>query len=147
MQTKKGEIAPGTNSDFNFIVSTSNPDRVWDLWTQPNTWGEWDRGLKSATMQGQMALGSVGQIQPMSGPSASFEVVDFNPKQSYAFETRLPGAILRVERFFDADRIAFTHRVSFSGLTAFVFARMFGPGFRQALPPTMQQLKALSERH
>ena len=147
MPTEASEIAPGTNRDFSYTVTTSNPDGVWDLWTQPVTWSKWDRGLKSATLDGAMALGSVGQIQPLSGPMSSFEVVEFTPKLSYAFETRLPGAVLRVERSFNADRTSFTHRVQFSGLSALVFARMFGPGFRQALPPTMQQLKTLSERH
>ena len=146
METQTTDIAPGTNRDFSFTVSTSNPNGVWDLWTTPSTWGQWDRGLKSASMDGEMVLGSVGQIIPLSGPSSSFEVVSFDPKRSYAFETRLPGAVLRVARSFNDDRTQFTHRVTFSGFAAGAFARMFGPQFRQALPPTMRQLKALSEQ-
>lgn len=147
MPAPTGEIAPGTNRDFSFTAPTSNPDAVWDLWTQPATWSQWDRGLKSASLEGSIALGSVGQIVPLSGPSSSFEVVAFNPKQSYAFETRLPGSVLRVERFFNEGRTEFTHRIAFSGLLAGAFARIFGPGFRQALPPTMRQIKALSEQN
>ncbi|MEM1235166.1 MAG: SRPBCC family protein [Pseudomonadota bacterium] len=139
-------IAPGTNRDFSFTVSTENPDGVWDLWTRPSTWGQWDRGLKSASMEGSMTFGSVGQIQPLSGPPSPFTVVAFEPKRSYAFETQLVGSVLRVERFFNENRTAFTHRVTFSGPSVLVFAQMLGPGFRRALPPTMQQLKALSEQ-
>jgi hypothetical protein len=139
------EIAPGTNRDFSFTVSTTAPDEVWRLWTTPSTWGAWDRGLKSAAMDGEMGLGSTGQIQPLSGPASSFEVVSFDPKNAYAFVTNLPMAKLKVERSFNADRTAFTHRVTFSGPMAFAFARMFGPGFRQALPPTMRQLNTLAE--
>lgn len=146
MENQTTEIAPGTNRSFSFTLSTSNPDGVWDPWTTPNTWEQWDRGLKSASMDGEMALGSVGQIIPLSGSSSSFEVVSFDPKQSYAFETRLPGAMLRVARSFNENRTEFTHRVTFSGIAAGAFARMFGPRFRQALPPTMRQLKALSEQ-
>lgn len=146
-ETETSDLAPGTNRDFSFTVATSNPDGVWDLWTTPSSWGEWDLGLSSASMDGAMALGSVGQIIPRSGPPSSFEVISFDPKQSYAFETRLPGAVLRVARSFNADRTAFTHRVTFSGIGAGIFARMFGPGFRRALPPTMRQLKDLSEQH
>lgn len=138
------EKAPGSNRDFSFTVATENPDQVWELWTTPATWGQWDRGLKSAEMDGPMALGSVGRIEPLSGPSSSFTVVAFDPKQAYAFETPLPGAALRVERSFNADRTAFTHRVRFTGLMAFFFASSFGPGFRRALPPTMRTLEALA---
>lgn len=146
MPAQTAEIAPGTNRDFSYSVPTSNPDGVWDLWTRPDTWEQWDQGLKSASLDGEMVLGSMGQIVPLSGRPSAFEVVALDPKQSYAFETRLPGAVLRVERSFNADRTEFTHRVTFSGLAAGAFARMFGPGFRQALPPTMRQLKALSEQ-
>lgn len=139
------EIAPGTNRDFSFTVSTNAPDAVWWLWTTPSRWGSWDRGLQSASMEGEMGLGSTGQIQPLSGPASGFEVVSFDPQNSYAFVTKLPMAELKVERSFNGDRTAFTHHVTFSGPTAFVFARMFGPGFRQALPPTMRQLNTLAE--
>lgn len=139
------ETAPGTNRDFSFTVSTIAPDQIWRLWTSPATWGSWDQGLKSASMKGEMRLGSTGQIQPLSGPRSSFEVVAFDPHNAYAFVTRLPMARLRVERFFNEDRTTFTHRVSFSGPMAFAFARMFGSGFRRVLPPTMRQLNTLAE--
>jgi hypothetical protein len=96
-------------------------------------------------MEGEMGLGSTGRIKPLSGPASSFEVVSFDPQDSYAFVTKLPMANLRVERSFNANRTAFTHRVTFSGPMAFAFARMFGSGFRQALPPTMRQLNTLAE--
>ena len=145
MNSDETELAPGTNRDFSFTVSTSRPDAVLQLWVTPSSWSQWDKGLRSASLEDLMSLGSVGQIIPLSGPSSRFEVVAFDPKQSYAFETRLPGSILRVERFFNAERTAFTHRVTFSGLSAGAFSRMFGPGFRAALPPTMRTLRALAE--
>ena len=146
MKDQAGDAASGTNRDFSFTVATANADGVWDLWTNPDTWGLWDRGLKSARMEGAMALGACGEIKPLAGPSARFEVVAFTPKRSYAFETRMPGAVLRVDRSFNDGRTAFTHRVTFSGLSAFACARLLGPGFRRALPPTMRALKALSEQ-
>ncbi|MGL4239446.1 SRPBCC family protein [Tabrizicola sp.] len=140
------EIASGTNRDFSFTIQTSAPDRIWKFWTDPATWGDWDQGLKSASMQGSMHLGSTGQITPLSGPTSKFKVVSFDAGQSYAFETRLPMASLHVARSFNPDRSAFTHHITFRGPLAFAFARMFGPGFRRALPPTMRKLADLSEQ-
>ena len=96
-------------------------------------------------MEGEMALGSTGQITPLSGPASQFEVTEFDPKISCAFVTRLPLAQLTVARSFNADRTAFTHRVRFSGPMGVAVARMFGPGFRKALPPTMRKLNDLAE--
>ncbi len=141
---QKAEVAAGTNRDFSFTIATTAPDDVWRLWTTPATWGSWDKGLQSASMDGDMQLGSTGKIQPQSGLKSNFEVVSFEPKNAYSFVTKLPMAQLRVQRSFNADRTAFTHRVTFSGPMAFAFARMFGPGFRAALPPTMRQLNTLA---
>ncbi|WP_299786322.1 SRPBCC family protein [uncultured Marivita sp.] len=138
------EIAAGTDRDFSFTVPTSMPDRIWYLWTTPSTWGRWDTGLRSVSMDGVMKLGSTGRIQPLTGPKTRFTVVLFHPDTSYAFETMLPLARLKVERFFNSDRTAFTHRVSFHGVAAVPFARLFGPAFRKALPPTMRNLNALA---
>lgn len=145
MNTDIPEIAPGTNRDFSYTVATSAPDEVWRLWTTPATWAQWDKGLKSASMEGEMTLGSTGQIIPLSGPSSRFEVTAFDPRDSYAFVTPLPLARLTVTRSFNADRTAFTHRVRFDGPMATAVAAMFGPGFRRALPPTMRALNALAE--
>ncbi len=145
METQTDGIAPGTNRDFSFTVKTRAPDEIWDLWTTPSTWKDWDKGLKSASLDGEMKLGSKGIITPLSGPKSAFEVVAFDPFRSYAFETRLPLATLRVERAFSDTRTAFTHAVSFRGPSAFLFSNMFGPGFRKALPPTMRQLNLLAE--
>ncbi|MEL7466626.1 MAG: SRPBCC family protein [Pseudomonadota bacterium] len=145
MPGETAELAPGTNRDFSFTVATSAPDKVWRLWTTPSTWGNWDKGLKSASMAKEMALGPTGQTMPLSGPASQFEVTEFESQHSYSFLTRLPLAQLTVARSFNADRSEFTHRVRFSGPLAFVFARMFGTGFRKALLPTMRTLNAPAE--
>ena len=40
---------------------------------------------------------------------------------------------------------AFIHEVCFTGPMAFLWAALLGPGFRKALPPTMEKLAALAE--
>jgi len=140
-------IAAGTNRDFSHTVATVDPEHVWLSWTTPESWSRWDKGLRSATMDGgAMRLGSKGLIEPLSGPRSSFAVVAFEPGRSYAFETRLPMAVLRVERAFNADRTAFTHRVTFRGPAGLVFAQVLGSDFRRALPPTMDALNRLARQ-
>ena len=142
---QSADTAPGTNKDFSFSMATRAPDQIRRLWTSPSTWGAWDKGLHSASMEGEMGLGSVGMIQPLSGPASQFEVVSFEPNTAYTFVTRLPMARLTVARSLNAERTEFTHHVTFTGPMGFAFARMFGPGFRKALPPTMRTLNTLAE--
>lgn len=135
----------GTNREFSFSLATQAPDAVWQLWTTPSTWGDWDLGLKSARLEGEMKLGSSGEIIPLSGPKATFTVTRFEPRRAYAFRSPLPFASLEVERFLSADRRTFTHRVRFEGPLSFLFAATFGPRFRAVLPDTMRTLNAIAE--
>ena len=141
-------LAAGTNRAFSHTVETQAPrEAVWRLWTDPTTWKDWDLGLKDAVGPTPLTLGDRGQIVPNSGPTSAFEVVAFDDGQSYAFETNLPLAKLRMERSFigGGETTQFQHTVSFSGLLSGLWASQFGPGFRRALPPTMESLAAQAE--
>lgn len=144
--TTKAETE-GTDRAFSYeVTTTASADRVWTLWTDVSTWKMWDQGLKDAELSEPMRLGSKGKIIPLSGPSASFVVTEFNPKASYTFVTTLPFAKLTVQRtIIGTSPTRFRHDVSFSGPMAAVFAKRFGPGFRVALPPTMRAIATLAE--
>ena len=137
----------GTDRAFSYeVTTTASPDRVWSLWTDVSTWKIWDKGLKDAELGEPMRRGSKGKIIPLSGPSASFTVTEFDPKISYAFVTDLPLAKLTVRRtIVGTSPTRFRHDVAFSGALAGTFAKRFGPGFRAALPPTMREIAALAE--
>ncbi len=137
----------GTDRAFSYdVTTTASPDRVWTLWTDVSTWKKWDKGLKDAELAGPMQLGSNGKIIPLSGPSASFQVTEFNPRRSYTFVTNLPLAKLTIRRtIVGTSPTRFRHEVSFSGMSAGMFAKRLGPGFRAALPPTMREIAALAE--
>ena len=141
-------LANGTNQAFEYTLTTSaSKEAVWSLWTDVSTWKDWDRGLQDARLEGAFALGARGTIIPLSGPSASFEVTAFDPFESYTFETRLPLARLEVKRSFVSETpVTIQHEVSFKGLLGGLWGRILGPGFRAALPPTMETLVQLAEQ-
>jgi uncharacterized protein YndB with AHSA1/START domain len=140
-------LAEGTNRAFSHEVTTdAPPDAVWALWTDASTWKDWDKGLKSAEHEGEMKAGSKGRIIPLDGPAAGFTVTAVEPGKSYAFRTGLPLATLTVSREITGTApTRFRHSVSFSGPLAGYWSGQFGPGFRAALPPTMETLAAMAE--
>ncbi|MEM0986100.1 MAG: SRPBCC family protein [Pseudomonadota bacterium] len=141
-------LAAGTNRAFyNVVTTTAEPGEIWRLWTDVTTWKTWDAGLKDAALDDAFAIGAKGRIIPLSGPSTRFEVTEYNAPDSYAFETRLPFARLVVRRsLVGANPTVFRHDVRFEGLLGGFWAGRFGPGFRAALPPTMDALVALAEK-
>lgn len=142
-------LAEGSHIHFKHTMTTSaSKEQIWSLWTRPETWGSWDGGLKSAQVDGVFKQGARGQLIDVSGRSSSFTITVVELLRNYAFEVKLPLARLTVRRFFEASgngETIFTHDVRFSGLSAWIFAQIYGPGFRAELPHTMQRLAEFAE--
>jgi hypothetical protein len=143
-------IAAGTNQAFSHEVTTSGPpSAVWAVWTDVAGWGRWDKGLKSASLDGPFVTGARGTLTPLSGPNARFVVREVRQGVSYRFTTALPLASLSVTRTIVSSGqnapTVFRHDVRFDGLLGGFWAKRYGPGFRAALPPTMAGVAALAQ--
>ena len=92
-------------------------------------------------------LGAKGRITSLEGRVSRFSIVQFEEGKSYIFKTKLPLGGLYVKRFLEErDNITrFTHEVWFQGITAGIFAKSFGPKFREMLPAVLQKIKELAE--
>lgn len=130
---------------FSHTLKTNAPEEVWWRWTEVETWHEWDTEVASAALEGDFNLGAKGNLKPKTGPGSSFTITELTPQQSYTFTTQLPLAKLHVKRSFSADRTAFTHEVSFTGLLAPLFGRLLGKRFQAVLPQVMMNLRELTE--
>lgn len=140
-------IAEGTNRAFSHSIQTSvQPQAVWRLWSSPSTWRDWDLGLKDATLDGAFAVGAAGELTPKSGPKSRFKITAFERGRNYTFATTLPFAQLEITRaILSVSPTVFEHKVTFKGPLAGLWARLFGPGFRRDLPPTMARIVQIAE--
>jgi uncharacterized protein YndB with AHSA1/START domain len=133
-------IAVGSNARFSHSVTVNAPAaRVWAIWMDVPRWPSWDIEFKQARASAPLALGVEGSVLPRAGFSSSFEVTDFEPGRRYAIEVPLPLARLIVRRELQqtGGSTTFTHQVKFAGVAAPVFAVLFGPRYRAALPKVM----------
>lgn len=138
-------LAEGSNSLFRHSVTVkASAERIWAIWMDVPNWPTWDTELKSASSAGPLALNVEGTLTPLKGMPSSFKVVAFEPRASYAFETALPNAKLKITRSLvtQGGSTTFTHEVEFTGAAGPVFAGQFGPVFRAALPEVMKAIAA-----
>ena len=141
-------IATGSSRAFSHTVTTrASRDCIWRLWVDTRTWANWDLGLSSAASATHLLRANAeGQIVSRAGQKAKFKVIEWQDGEAYAFRTSLPFAALNVRRTFEhGQQTRFTHAVHFSGPLAGLWAALLGRGFREALPPTMDQLVRLAE--
>lgn len=139
-----------SNYHFSHTVTTDAlPDAIWQIWTDVPNWHTWDRGLKSATLDGAFMIGAKGKIKPDKGPRSKFVITEIREGQSYTFKTRVPLGWLIIKRTLEVrDGItSFTHDVAFTGILKKVLGNKLGKKYRSMLPEVMNQIKQQAENH
>ena len=75
---------------------TSAPaEKVWQIWTDTNTWGEWNPNVTTMDMPPPIALGKEGVMNTRAGQHHQMKVVDFQPGRSFTLET----SVIPLSRF------------------------------------------------
>ena len=75
---------------FAAVTTTADPDGVWRRCTEPATRGTWDRGLRSAELDGPLVVGVGGVITGRDGRRSRFVVREVTLPQRVVVEVRLP---------------------------------------------------------
>lgn len=138
-----------SNKHFWYTLETEAPaEEIWKIWTAVENWKNWDSGLKDAHLDSpSFQLGSKGRITSLEGRVSKFTLIQFEEGVSYTFKTKLPLGGLFVKRYLEKreNKTFFTHEVWFKGITAGIFAKSFGPKFREMLPGVLAKIKELAE--
>ena len=83
----------GTRRAFWASSPAPAPTLVWHRWTTPSTWGYWDLGLRTATLDDDFAVGATRQLVDTSSRRSRFTVRQVNPSRRCVVEVALPAAV------------------------------------------------------
>lgn len=149
VMTAQGQEKIATNKHFwHTETTTATPEKIWTIWTDIPNWKNWDTGLKNAEIKNKFQLNTKGFIYSLEDRKSKFKVVEYIEGKSYTFKTNLPLGGLYVKRYLVVkDGIThFTHEVWFKGITAGIFAKVFGKDFRNKLPTVLTNIKNIAEK-
>lgn len=112
------------------VETTASPDRVWRIWSDMSTWGQWNPNVTSMDWTGGFVSGSTGVMNTPSGQHHKMELVDVKPGQGFALLTSVvPGTRFRfncrIEPAAGTTRISQT--VEVGGPLGPVMQGMLGP--------------------
>lgn len=128
--------------------SQASARAVWNLWSSPNTWNEWDEGVEHCTLEGPFAASSRGTLKPAGGPAARFRLTEVEPERGFADLTQLPFTTLEFHHTVEplpAGGVRITHRVRIRGLLAPLLGRTLGKSLETGLPATVRSLARMAE--
>jgi hypothetical protein len=111
------------------VVSTAPADRVWKIWSDMSTWGEWNPNVSTMDWTGGFTQGSEGVMNTRAGQHHKMKLVEVQPGRSFVLETRVvPGTVFhfncRVEPVGSETKISQT--VEVGGPLGFL-GSMLGP--------------------
>src|SRR5260370_36064509 len=66
------------------VESTASPEKVWRIWADMSTWGQWNPNVTTMDWQGGFASGTAGGVNTPSGQHHKIELAAVQPWRSFA---------------------------------------------------------------
>ena len=78
------------------VESTASAEKVWLVWSDMSTWGEWNPNVSTMDWQGGFGSGTTGVMNTKAGQHHKMELVDVQPGRGFALLTSVvPGTRFR----------------------------------------------------
>jgi uncharacterized protein YndB with AHSA1/START domain len=112
------------------VETTASPDRVWKIWSDMSTWGDWNPNVSTMDWKGGFEQGSEGVMNTRAGQHHKMKLLEVQPGRSFVLQTRVvPGTIFlfncRVEPSGGKTRIS--QAVEVKGPLGPILGGMMGP--------------------
>jgi hypothetical protein len=123
------------------------PAAVWrEAYVDAAAWPRWNSEIRSAELDGPLALGAGARIVFRTGLRLRFRVVEYEEGRLFTDESRLPGARMGhrhlIEPSGDGSRLVNT--IYIEGALAALWRRILGPAAAHALPEAQRAVVELS---
>ncbi len=78
------------------VVSTAPADKVWKIWSDTSTWGEWNPNVTTMELHGPFATGSTAIMHTKAGQHHKMRIVEVQAGRGFVLETNvIPGTSFR----------------------------------------------------
>jgi|SRR5579884_1787847 len=134
-------------SDGRTLKTSAPAERVWQIWSHPQTWSSWNPDVVSASLDGPFAVGTAGTlVTKQARHKIVFTAID--PGRSFTLEAKpMPGMLLRftcqIESLSDGSRIG--QSVEVQGPMALLFGRPMAKQIAATFEPILDALKNRAE--
>ncbi len=79
------------------LETKAGPARVWRIWSDVNTWPDWNPDMKESRLNGPLKVGTTGMINTKSGGKHDVVVTQFEDGRSFELEsTAMPMTKLAI---------------------------------------------------
>lgn len=119
------------------LAADAAPAAVWSrAYADAKAWSRWNAEIKSARLDGPLALGATARIVFRTGLRLRFRVVEFEEGRLFTDEARLPGARMGHRHLVEPDGSGsrLVNTIYIEGPLAGLWRRILGPAAARTLP-------------
>ena len=131
------------------VDSTASPDKVWKIWSDMSTWGEWNPNVSTMDWEGGFASGTSGIMNTRAGQHHKMQLVDVQPGRSFALLTAVvPGTRFRFNCRIEAGSgggAKVSQTVEVGGPLGPIMGGMLGPQVSKDFDVLLQNLAKKAE--
>lgn len=111
------------------VETTAAAEKVWQIWSDMSTWGEWNPNVSTMDWQGGFVSGSSGVMNTRAGQHHKMQLVDVQPGASFALVTSVvPGTNFRFNcRVETGPKTKVSQTVEVGGPLGAVMGGVLGP--------------------
>jgi uncharacterized protein YndB with AHSA1/START domain len=130
------------------VESTAPAEKVWRIWSDMSTWGQWNPNVTTMDWQGGFESGTTGVMNTPSGQHHKMQLVDVQPGRSFALLTAVvPGTRFRFNCRIEpaGGKTKISQTVEVGGPLGPVMGGMLGPQVSKDFPTLLQNLARKAE--
>jgi hypothetical protein len=114
------------------LETTASPERVWKIWSDMSTWGDWNPNVSTMDWTGGFVQGSQGIMNTKAGQHHKMTLAEVQPGKFFALETSVVPLTrfrfnCRVEPSGSAGKTRISQMVEVKGPLGPVVQGMMGP--------------------
>lgn len=123
-----------------------DPAAIWkSAYADPDAWSQWNDEIRSAELDGPLALDTRATVRFETGLRLRFRVVEYAEGRVFTDESRLPGAKMGHRHLLEtvAGGTRLTNTIYIEGRLSWLWRRVLGPRAERTLPGAQEKIVAL----
>jgi hypothetical protein len=129
------------------LRSEVEPAAVWSkAYADASAWPRWNAEIKSAKLEGPLAIGARAKIVFRSGLRLRFAVVEYEEGRLFTDESRMPGARIGHRHLIEREGggVQLTNTIYIEGPLCWLWRRVLGPAAARTLPDAQRAVVRLA---
>ncbi|WP_027186910.1 SRPBCC family protein [Desulfovibrio cuneatus] len=124
-------------------TTTATPEQIWNLWTNLDSWPQWDTDVAWAKLETSFVQGAYFRMKPTNGPAMRCLLQEVTHLHSFSTLSRLPLTKVSFTHVFSEGTLC--HKVEMRGWLTPLFKQLFGYKIEKELSSVVRSLAVLAE--